>query len=173
MKKRLWTIKKKKAVDTEEVEIRSAQAERIAMLKGEVEALKAELEAGRAQERAVSDILAFAKARAEDYEKESRIRFALENERLAAYRDKWSKRLELLGSAADLGAEVLECQSFFSDCCDELTAIIEGKPIKTNPPREDFYREKERLKEIGVSDLPEAHLTESELNALLTQFTRK
>ncbi len=138
------------------------------MLKGELDALKSELEAGREAQKSVAEVLEFAKERANEYEKEARIRFALENERLAAYRDKWSKRLELLDSAADLGKEILECKKFFSDCCEELTAIIEGRTPKPNKPREDFYLEKERLKEAGVSsELDEERLTERELNALL------
>lgn len=170
MKKRLWS-KKTKVTDNEQ-EVRSAQAERIAMLKGEIEALRSELEAERSVQKSIADVLAFAKERAEEYEKEARIRFALENERLCAYRDKWTKRLESLDSATDLGKEILECRRFFDDCCEELTAIVEGKPVKTDRPREDYYREKERLSEIGVSDCPESHLTESELNTLLTQFRK-
>ena len=151
-----------------------AQAERIAALRAEVERLTAELNEYRGEEREIRDALNFARARSEEYEKEARIRFALEAERLAAYRDKWRSRLNALGSAEKLGEELLECQRFFGDCVKELSAVIEGEPLPSDPPRDQYYSECVRLNELGVSaDTSERRLSDEELDILLTQLGNK
>lgn len=151
-----------------------AQAGRIAALRAEVERLTAELNGYRAEEREIRDALNFAKARSEEYEKEARIRFALESERLAAYRDKWQSRLRMLGSAEKLGEEVLECKRFFEDCVRELSAVIEGEPLPSDPPGEQFYSECARLSDLGVSrEEQEVRLSDDELGVLLAQLGNK
>ena len=148
----------------------NAQLERIEVLKAEINRLKNELESYSKKADKIEEVLFFAKERADEYEEEARIRFQLENERLISYRNKWTKRLKALGDAEKLGEEVIECHDFFKDCIEDLTAIVEGRPIKENPPKESYYRECVRLEELGVTEAPEKRLTEEELNKLLMQF---
>lgn len=149
----------------------NAQLERIEVLKAEINRLNGELESYSRNSEKTLEVLAFAKERAEEYESEARIRFQLENERLISYRNKWSKRLKALGDAEKLGEEVIECHEFFKDCIEDLTAIVEGRPLKKDSPKESYYRECVRLEELGVAEAPEKRLTEEELNKLLMQFS--
>ena len=84
------------------------QTEKIEFLRAEINHLEKRIEEYVAREREVEEVLNFAKMRAEEYEKEAKIRFALERERLSSYREKWQKRLDSLGNADRLGEEILE-----------------------------------------------------------------
>lgn len=164
-----WLRKKKKDNKTENPTSR-LQVERIESLKDEIRRLEKRIEEYVSREREIEEVLNFARLRAEEYEKESKIRFALEKERLSCYREKWQKRLETLKDADRLGEEILECNEYFKKLSSELVEIIEGRKIINDEPKETFVRETKRLKELGVSSASEKVLSEDDLNKLLLQF---
>ena len=146
------------------------QTEKIEFLRAEINHLEKRIEEYVAREREVEEVLNFAKMRAEEYEKEAKIRFALERERLSSYREKWQKRLDSLGNADRLGEEILECNEYFKNISDELRGIINDEKIINDQPTETYVKETKRLKELGVSNAPEVMLSEEDLNKLLLQF---
>lgn len=162
-----WLRSRKKVkVDT----IPSAQNERIEVLKAEISRLESKIEAYEKREKEIEEVLLFAKSRAEEYEKEAKIRYNLERERLYSYREKWQNRIKELGEADSLGEEILECNEYFKKIADDLRNIVEGKNPEANVAEESYLREKERLREIGVSSEGENVLSEEDLNKLLLQF---
>ncbi len=158
--------RKNKKVDEE---LMLAQRERIEILKAEVRRLEGELQVYRAKENSITETLNYAREKAENYEREARLRFSLEQERLSAYREKWTKRLKNLKDAERLGEEILECNEYFSRIAKELKDIVRGDE-EVNEPNENYITEIKRLKEIGVSSEEEITLSEEDLTKLLLQF---
>ncbi len=147
-----------------------AQTERIESLKAEVYRLECKLNEYEKRESEIAEILSFAKSRAEEYEKEAKLRYMLERERLTSYREKWKGRLKTLSDADRLGEEILECNEYFKRIATELSSIIEGAPIPDNEVENSYFREQKRLNEIGVTEEIETTLSEDDLNKLLLQF---
>ncbi len=163
-------FKKRNIKQIKENVLTPTQSERIDVLKAEIHRLESRLAEYIAREREIEEVLIFAKERAEEYEKESRIRFILERERLSSYREKWQRRLDNLNNADRLGEEILECNEFFKKLSIELKEIVEGKKSNHDEPRETYVRETKRLNELGVSSQTETMLSEEDLNKLLLQY---
>lgn len=147
-----------------------AQVERIEVLRAEIRRLEERLDEYAKREREISEVLRFAKERADEYEKEARVRFQLERERLSAYREKWVSRIKALNDADRLGEEILECNEYFKKISSELKNIVEGEPLPSAEAEETYIKERNRLSEMGVSEEPEVMLSEEDLNKLLLQF---
>ncbi len=162
-------FKNKKRINVEN-ELMRAQRERIEMLKAEVARLEKEIEGFKQRENGINEVLSFAKERAESYERETRLRYTLERERLSAYREKWQKRLRELKDADRLGEEILECNEYFEHVGLELKNIIEGEEDASSEPKGSYFSELNRLKEIGMTETDETTLSETDLNKLLLQF---
>ena len=165
-----FKFKKKKKNIISESSITNAQTERVESLKAEVHRLEKKIEEYVAREREIGEVLNFARLRAEEYEKEAKIRYTLEKERLSSYREKWQNRLETLKDADRLGEEVLECNEYFKKISKDLKEIVEGEKVSCDEPTETFVRETKRLKELGITSAPERVLSEEDLNKLLLQF---
>lgn len=163
-------FKKRNIKQIKENVLTPTQSERIDVLKAEIHRLESRLAEYIAREREIEEVLIFAKERAEEYEKESRIRFILERERLSSYREKWQSRLDNLNNADRLGEEILECNEFFKKLSIELKEIVEGKKSNHDEPGETYVRETKRLNELGVSSQTETMLSEEDLNKLLLQY---
>lgn len=163
-------FKSKRKKEIKESILSPSQTERIESLKQEVYRLECRLDEYVKREREIQDVLSFAKNRADEYEKEARLRYMLERERLSTYREKWKGRLKNLGEADRLGEELLECNEYFKRIADELKSIVEGTPMPENEVENSFYSEQKRLNEIGVTDEVETILSEEDLNKLLLQF---
>ena len=163
-------FKKRNIKKIKENVLTPTQSERIDVLKAEIHRLESRLAEYIAREREIEEVLIFAKERAEEYEKESRIRFILERERLSSYREKWQSRLDNLKNADRLGEEILECNEFFKKLSIELKEIVEGKKSNYDEPGETYVRETKRLNELGVSSQTETMLSEEDLNKLLLQY---
>lgn len=163
-------FKKRNIKKIKENVLTPTQSERIDVLKAEIHRLESRLAEYIAREREIEEVLIFAKERAEEYEKESKIRFILERERLSSYREKWQSRLDNLNNADRLGEEILECNEFFKKLSIELKEIVEGKKSNYDEPRETYVRETKRLNELGVSSQTETMLSEEDLNKLLLQY---
>lgn len=164
--------KKKKTAPPPPTDLIVARTE---SLKAEIARLSAELEGYKKREKEITEALVFAKERVDEYEKEAKLRFRLEYERLAAYRNSWTSRVKRLGDAEKLGEAVIGTQEFFKKCCDDLKRIAEGDIPPQSAPEEDFKRECERL---GVpadrlTVAVEEKLTDSELKELLVQALNK
>ena len=146
------------------------QTERIEVLKAEVYRLENKLKEFEMREKEITEVLSFAKKRAEEYEKEARVRFLLEKERLSNYRERWTERLKILDDAEKLGEEIIECNKFFERISNELKSIVEGESIVESEVERSYNKEKKRLQEMSVSELKEVTLSEEDLNKLLLQF---
>lgn len=166
---KLFRVKAKKARENREI-LEPSQAERIGALRAEIALLEKRIKEYESREKEIREVLSFAKARAEEYEQEAKIRFILEKERLSLYREKWQKRLEQLNDADRLGEEILECNEYFKKISMDLKKIIDGENVALDEPEETYVSEKKRLKEMGVSTAPETVLSEEDLNKLLLQF---
>ncbi len=162
-------FKKKNKVSVEN-ELMRAQRERIEILKADIVRLENEVAGYRQRENSINEVLAFAKERAESYERETRLRYTLERERLSAYREKWQKRLRELKDADRLGEEIIECNEYFEHVGLELKKIVEGEENASPEPNDSYSLELSRLKEIGVTESEETVLSETDLNKLLLQF---
>lgn len=146
------------------------QLERMEILKAEIYRLENKLKEFENREREITEVLAFAKERAEEYEKEARLRYMLEKERLCSYRNKWTERLKALNDADKLGEEIIECNEYFKRISKELKSIIEGEDVVESDVEKSYNKELERLKELSVSEEKEVTLSEEDLNKLLLQF---
>ena len=141
----LKLFKRSKRQKTElPAETAGAMQERINSFRQENKALREELDLYKAREREVTDALNFARERANEYLKESRLRFGLEAARLNDFRTRIVKRLEKLGSAEKVGAELADCERFFAAAAKELDELASGKRIKRTP-EEEYRMEVERL----------------------------
>lgn len=141
----LKLFKRSKRQKTElPAETAGAMQERINSFRQENKALREELDLYKAREREVTDALNFARERANEYLKESRLRFGLEAARLNDFRTRIVKRLEKLGSAEKVGAELADCERFFAAAAKELDELASGKRVKRTP-EEEYRMEVERL----------------------------
>ncbi|MBQ8178458.1 MAG: hypothetical protein IJ033_04615 [Clostridia bacterium] len=163
-------FKSKKQKQLKESFIAPSQSDRIESLKAEVYRLECRLDEYVKREREITEVLSFAKARAEEYEKEAKLRYMLERERLSTYREKWRGRLKSLSDADRLGEEILECNECFKRISAELKSIVEGTPMPDDEVESSYFNEQKRLSEIGVTDEVETMLSEEDLNKLLLQF---
>lgn len=155
----LKLFKRSKRQKTElPAETANAMQERINSFRQENKALREELDLYKAREREVTDALNFARERANEYLKESRLRFGLEAARLNDFRTRIVKRLEKLGSAEKVGAELMECERFFAAAAKELDELASGKRVK-HTPEEEYRMEVERLGTIVKPPVTEPQKT--------------
>ncbi|MFA5449674.1 MAG: hypothetical protein WC292_04475 [Clostridia bacterium] len=164
--------RKKKKNDDSPVLIKS-QAARIEELKKEIFNVQNELSRLREREEGISDALRLAARHAKDYEREAKIRFALECERLDSYRRRWRGYISNLSRAEKLGQEVIHTEKLLKECREEMAQFIEED--LPSPPTEDYFSETERLKELEV--LPAfgggESLSTDELKKLILQLLEK
>ena len=155
----LKLFKRSKRQKTElPAETAGAMQERINSFRQENKALREELDLYKAREREVTDALNFARERANEYLKESRLRFGLEAARLNDFRTRIVKRLEKLGSAEKVGAELADCERFFAAAAKELDELASGKRVKRTP-EEEYRMEVERLGTIVKPPVTEPQKT--------------
>jgi len=144
MAKRFFCKKKEKE---QQIPIEKLQAERIEELKRENSGLSLELARYRAKEAEIAEALAFAKVKAKELERESKVRYALESERLDAYRAKWTEAVQSLEKAESLGEQVIKTEKYLRQCARELKELIERDIPFDTPAQEDYYNETARLSE--------------------------
>lgn len=151
------------------------QAERIVELKQEIERLNVELERYRARENEISRSLLVAKELAERYERETKIRYALEAERLANYQKKWQLKIKKLNSAEDLGKEILNMQRYFRECYLELNALAQGEEVECDEVEESLFLEERRLasQKIDKTTQIDDCLSSQELDMLMYKLYEK
>lgn len=151
------------------------QAERIVELKREIDRLNAELNTFKARENEISKSLLVAKELGEKYERECRVRYALEAERLSDYQKKWQDKIKKLNSAEDLGKEILDTQRYFRECYLELNALAQGEDVDYDEVEESLYFEERRLSEhnekrnVQIDDC----LSSQELDMLMYKLSEK
>lgn len=142
MAKRFFCRKKEKK---EEVPLDKMQAERIEELKRENSSLSLELARYRAKEAEIAEALSYAKSKAKELEREAKVRYALECERLDAYRAKWTEAVQSLEKAESLGEQVIKTERYLRQCAKELKDLIERDIPFDTPAQEDYFEETARL----------------------------
>lgn len=151
------------------------QAERIVELKREIDRLNTELDAFKARENEISKSLLIAKELGERYERECKVRYALEAERLSEYQKKWQAKIKKLNSAEDLGKEILDTQRYFRECYLELNALAQGEDVDYDEVEESLFFEEKRLssnKESRVTQIDDC-LSSQELDMLMYKLSEK
>lgn len=160
--------KKKPPVLLPEDDDKKIYAERIAELKRMNADLTVMLEEYRKKERKIADALSYADALQKSVEKELKIKFSLECERLCAFRKKWIAAAKN-GSAEKDYEKTL---SVLDECRKTLLAEFEDEKI------DDFLEETERLDKLDHTASSEKttkkrhidELSEEELQELLRQL---
>ena len=151
------------------------QAERIEELRKENGDLTAKLEEYRKSEKEIADAVLFAKARQDEYLRDLRVRYALENERLKRFCEKmdcYKSREELLRAYDDSFSAVKKAR-------EELERILKED---LGAGTADYLSERRRLNDNDDIPFPTAEsvvrsdlnkvssLTEEELQELLDQI---
>lgn len=160
--------KKKPPVLLPEDDDKKIYAERIAELKRMNADLTVMLEEYRKKERKIADALSYADALQKSVEKELKIKFSLECERLCAFRKKWIAAAKN-GSAEKDYEKTL---SVLDECRKTLLSEFEDEKI------DDFLEETERLDKLDHTASSEKttkkrhidELSEEELQELLRQL---
>ena len=116
-----------------------------------------------------------AKELAERYERETKIRYALEAERLANYQKKWQLKIKKLNSAEDLGKEILNMQRYFRECYLELNALAQGEEVECDEVEESLFLEERRLasQKIDKTTQIDDCLSSQELDMLMYKLYEK
>jgi hypothetical protein len=160
MAKRFFCRRKE---NKQEVPLEKLQADRIEELKRENNALSIELARYRAKEAEIAETLAYTKNKAKELEREAKVRYTLECERLEAYRAKWTEAVQNLEKAENLGEQVIRTERYLRQCAKELREMIEQDIPFNSPAQEDYISETERLSEKGE------HLSGGEMQETLAE----
>lgn len=135
-------------------------AERIAELKRMNADLAVALEEYRVKEKKITDALARAEELKAETEKEIKIRYSLECERLCSFRKKWITAVKN-GTAKE---DFERTEKVLEECRNQLLAEFDEE-------NEDFSEEEQRLSEIPKrSKRRIEELSEEELEELLRQI---
>lgn len=172
---RLFWRKKKEKEDKDAQALR-LQSERIAELKEEIGRLQKELSALRARESNVLEEVEFCRRLSVDAEKEIRLRYTLEAERLDTFRKRWTGYVDGLKQES-FGAALKEADERFERCRNEIARYIAEDFFGGAGPEADLAAERLRLEEepndcdpSGREEREEDVLPDAELKALLGQL---
>ena len=100
------------------------QAQRIVELKQEVNDLCIALENYRKRDSEITQVFAFAKQKAEELVEESRIKYALECERLRVYRNKWMRYINDKNKRGELAQDIEKTNRLLKECQAELEDML-------------------------------------------------
>ncbi|MDR3185768.1 MAG: hypothetical protein LBU04_03015 [Christensenellaceae bacterium] len=152
-----------------------SQALRIDELKSEIASLKDELARLHARDEQITDVLAVAHRKASEYEKEARIRFSLECERLECYRQKWQGYISNLSSAEKLGAEIIKTETALKNIAIELQQFVDDELPFYEAQEEDYVSEKERILSLDDKKTNNSisSMTNTELQLLIHRLIDK
>lgn len=130
------------------VELIKEQAERINELREENANLLIALEGYRKKEKEISDLINYAKKQSEDIRNESKVKYALECERIKLYRQKWTKILNSKnGESLPLNYE--KTLSTLKDCQKEMEEML-ANDLGEN--MQDYLSERNRLDDEPILD---------------------
>ncbi len=134
-------------------------AERIAELKRMNADLTIVLEEYRKKERKITEALSYAEEKKAAVEKEIKVKYALECERLAAFRKKWVDAVR----NGTLDRDYKRTERVLDECRAQLLAEFDEETA-------DYYEETERLDEVNEKRRHIDELSENELEELLKQI---
>lgn len=137
----------------------SEQKRRIEELKEENRALQLKLNEYKEKEKTVGDAILAASEKAEEILGASRIRYALESERLKLFRDKWIKYVESASEKVRKIDDTVNINAYLTRMDDELRETIGGdlnikKARIPGDPEKQFMSERERLSVADKGDKP-------------------
>lgn len=121
------------------------QAKRIVELKKEVNDLSINLELYRSREVEITQILSFAKNKAEELVQESKIKYALECQRLKLYRDKWMRYIKDKNKAGKLAEDIEKTNDVLKECQVLLEDMLYTDLGINQSVSESYLNERERI----------------------------
>jgi cell division septum initiation protein DivIVA len=156
----------------------SEQKKRIEELKEENRALQLKLNEYKEKEKTVGDAILAASEKAEEILGASRIRYALESERLKLFRDKWTKYVESASEKVRKIDDTVNMNAYLTRLDDELKEAIGGdlnikKARIPSDPEKQFMSERERLSAADKGEMPKKIKVGKEANADSSEFKSK
>lgn len=121
------------------------QAKRIIELKKEVNDLSVCLEQYRSKEGEITQILSFAKTKAEELVQESKIKYALECQRLKLYRDKWMRYIKDKNKAGKLAQDIEKTNEVLKECQVLLEDMLYTDLGINQSVSQSYINERERI----------------------------
>lgn len=134
------------------------QAERIAELKKQNAELTLALESYKSKEAAIAETLDYARKKSAEMASEAKVKYALECERLKAFRKKWTS----LARSGNLAASLERTENLLRECQAELE-----KGLSDDLGTADYIAERERLD--AEPNLNYEAIIEEEANAVQTK----
>ena len=121
------------------------QAKRIVELKKEVNDLSIEIENFKKKEEEITQVLIFAREKANEIIQEAKIKNALECERLKIYRNKWLRYIDEKGAKGQLAEDIEKTNHILRECQIELEDMLYNDLDIDKSVCESYICERERI----------------------------
>lgn len=128
------------------------QAIRIVELKREINDLSIALEEYKKRETEISQILTFAREKADELMRDAKTKYALECQRLKLYRNKWMRYIKDRNKAGKLSEDIEKTNEVLKECQIQLEDMLYTDLGINQSVTDSYIYERERIDDDPILD---------------------